>query len=221
MRILVFGDSNSWGYLDDGSGQRYHLRWPVSMARKLKLSIPQLELIEDCLPGRTTDLADPVMGEEFNGKAALLASLKAHQPLDYVLLMLGTNDFKKRFARTAENIGNAIDGLIGLAAKSGAGPDGWHAPTPPHIIVISPAILGNRANDPSWERCKEWEGGRAESLRLSGVLSEICVAKNVGFVDSNQIVESSSLDPIHWADKTHQHFGEFMADRMTSFFAVK
>ncbi|MBT6008566.1 MAG: arylesterase, partial [Rhodobacterales bacterium] len=27
-RILVYGDSNSWGYLDDGSGERFQDRWP-------------------------------------------------------------------------------------------------------------------------------------------------------------------------------------------------
>ena len=32
VRILVYGDSNSWGYLDDGEGHRAANRWPVEMA---------------------------------------------------------------------------------------------------------------------------------------------------------------------------------------------
>ena len=35
MRILIYGDSNSWGYLDDGSGTRHHGRWPVAMAKAM------------------------------------------------------------------------------------------------------------------------------------------------------------------------------------------
>ena len=60
MRILVYGDSNSWGYLDDGLVQRYDQRWPVTMAQHGKAA--GWELIEECLSGRTTDLPDPVMG---------------------------------------------------------------------------------------------------------------------------------------------------------------
>ena len=54
MRILVYGDSNSWGYLDDGSGQRYQNRWPVVMAGELAARGMPVELVEECLPGRTT-----------------------------------------------------------------------------------------------------------------------------------------------------------------------
>ena len=58
MRILVYGDSNSWGYLDDGSGQRYENRWPVVMAGELVARGMPVELVEECLPGRTTSADD-------------------------------------------------------------------------------------------------------------------------------------------------------------------
>ena len=54
MRILVYGDSNSWGYLDDGSGQRYENRWPVVMAGELAARGMPVEL---CLL-YTSDAAD-------------------------------------------------------------------------------------------------------------------------------------------------------------------
>ena len=44
MRILVYGDSNSWGYLDDGSGVRFAGRWPVSMASALTAAGQDVEL---------------------------------------------------------------------------------------------------------------------------------------------------------------------------------
>ncbi len=215
MRVLVFGDSNSWGYLDDGSGQRYEMRWPVVMKAQLQQHLSALELIEDCLPGRTTDLPDPVMGAEFNGKAALPASIKAHQPLDTLLIMLGTNDFKQRFARTEADIAHAIKGLITVAQHSGAGPDGWHADTPPNIAIICPPELGSRADDKSWERAEEWQGGRAKSSRLPQELAKICAEMKVGFIDSNQGAKSSSIDPIHWQAETHYEFGKFMAEKLS------
>ncbi len=35
MNIFVYGDSNSWGYLDDGTGFRYERRWPEVMKQYL------------------------------------------------------------------------------------------------------------------------------------------------------------------------------------------
>jgi len=33
-RILIYGDSNSWGYLDDGNGERFNidgqLKWQIT-----------------------------------------------------------------------------------------------------------------------------------------------------------------------------------------------
>ena len=34
-RILIYGDSNSWGYLDDGDGERFKRRWQIEMANQL------------------------------------------------------------------------------------------------------------------------------------------------------------------------------------------
>ena len=67
IRILIYGDSNSWGYLDDGLGTRFEGRWPVSMAAQLLTDGHDIELIEECLPGRTTNLDDPQEGAHFNG----------------------------------------------------------------------------------------------------------------------------------------------------------
>ena len=59
MNILVYGDSNSWGYLDDGTGLRAPERWPQVMARTLRSDVC---LSEACLPGRTTAIDDTEMG---------------------------------------------------------------------------------------------------------------------------------------------------------------
>ena len=95
MRILVYGDSNSWGYLDDGSGQRYENRWPVVMAGELAARGMPVELVEECLPGRTTstDDAESPNGDPalLNGTGPLAAILLSQQPLADIILLLGTN----------------------------------------------------------------------------------------------------------------------------------
>jgi len=102
-RILVYGDSNSWGVLDDGL-KRFDDRWPVVMSRQLG---SECELVEACLPGRTVDKDDAVMSslqpDIFNGRTHLPAVLLSCQPIDTVVVMLGTNDLKARFSSSAHS----------------------------------------------------------------------------------------------------------------------
>ena len=56
MRILVYGDINSWSYLDDGSGQSYAGPLPQQMVSKL-----DAEVIEECLLGRVRHGADALL----------------------------------------------------------------------------------------------------------------------------------------------------------------
>ena len=64
-----------------------------------------VELVEEALSGRTTDLDDfeidlpsvHLKGATLNGAKLLSAILSSHLPLDLVIIMLGTNDLKTRF----------------------------------------------------------------------------------------------------------------------------
>lgn len=44
----------------------------------------------------------------------LLPCLLSHEPLDLVILMLGTNNLKARFALAAENVERWISKLVGI-----------------------------------------------------------------------------------------------------------
>lgn len=214
MRILVYGDSNSWGYLDDGSGLRFADRWPVSMARRLTAAGQDVELIEECLPGRTTNVDDPQEGAWCNGLTPFEAILLSQQPLDRVLIMLGTNDLKRRFGRDASAVTAGLMALVSVALKTAAGSGGWHAEAPAEISVICPPRLGERADDPDWIRFDEWRGGRAVSADLPTAIAATAIATNIGFIDGNQFVESSDLDPIHWSAEAHVSFGAGIAGEL-------
>ena len=79
-----------------------------------------VELIEEALSGRTTDLDDHqidlpsahLRGATFNGAKLLPAIVASHLPLDLVIIMLGTNDLKARFKRSPQNIALAALGLV-------------------------------------------------------------------------------------------------------------
>src|SRR4051812_22477293 len=86
-RVLVFGDSNSWGYVprsDDLPSERYPKaqQWPFVLQAALGTGY---EVIVDALSGRTTDYPDlqlPRMtGAGLDGSASLPAVVGAHLPL--------------------------------------------------------------------------------------------------------------------------------------------
>ena len=219
MRILIYGDSNSWGYLDDGSGLRYGNRWPVVMRDALQQRGHAIELVEDCLPGRTTNTPDPQEGPQFDGALPLLPVVMAHQPLDHVMIMLGTNDLKARFNRDATDISDGLMHLVNIIQSSKAGPGGWAATNNPAITIICPPMLGDRADDPDWVRYDEWHGGFERSQLLPSVLASACASANVHFINGNLGAVSSTRDPIHWSAETHHQFGNFMAEQFASMVA--
>ena len=215
MRILVYGDSNSWGYLDDGSGRRHDGRWPVAMANSLTRHGLTIELIEECLPGRTSNVDDPEGPTSnpalLNGAVPLPAILLSQQPLDHILLMLGTNDMKARFDRDAAAITSGIMTLAGIIRAMPAGHGGWDGTSPAPLTVICPPRLGSRADDPDWVRYDEWRGGRATSTKLPAVLAAACETAGIAFINGNDHATSSALDPIHWTAATHDGFGDGIA----------
>src|SRR5271154_5896287 len=130
-RILVFGDSNSWGFAPCAANEttiRYDAstRWPTVMAARLGSAV---ELVEEALSGRTTDLDDfeidlpsaHLRGAVFNGAKLLPAILASHLPLDLVIIMLGTNDLKARFKRSPQKIATAAPGLAKLIEECEGG----------------------------------------------------------------------------------------------------
>jgi lysophospholipase L1-like esterase len=106
--VLCFGDSNTWGY-DPASGDRFppDVRWTGVMARSLG---DGYRVIEEGLNGRTTRWDDPIEDGR-NGLAYLAPCLESHSPLDMVLIMLGTNDLKRRFNLSASDIAESAGTL--------------------------------------------------------------------------------------------------------------
>ena len=218
MRILIYGDSNSWGLLDDGQGLRYENRWPEVMCKQLREALGKdITLIEESLPGRTTAYPDPQEGPEYNGLPFLKPALLSHAPLDMVLIMLGTNDMKARFNANANAIADNLITLAKIVRRAPVGNGPWRdAPTPP-VMVIAPANLGNRASDPLWNRYDEWRDG-ADKM---AILPEIITAKikahgdnGIYFADANDAVSPSERDPIHWHQDCHHNMGRYMAETL-------
>ncbi|MEM8844821.1 MAG: hypothetical protein AAGB35_07230, partial [Pseudomonadota bacterium] len=105
--ILVYGDSQSWGFVPGAADlkamhfQRYDFstRWP---GRLQQLMGEDCRIIEENLCGRTTIFDDPILPDR-NGLTYLPPCLLSHQPLDLVIIMLGSNDLKPHLGLKANN----------------------------------------------------------------------------------------------------------------------
>ena len=109
MNIVCFGDSNTHGY-NPANGGRFDkdTRWT---GRLQKLLGEEYYVIEEGLSGRTTVFNDPIH-EGLSGIDYIYPCLMTHEPIDLLIIMLGTNDTKERFGASAQVISIGLSRLI-------------------------------------------------------------------------------------------------------------
>ena len=113
--IVCFGDSNTHGYCADPAdcadhGDRFNEdeRWTCLLGKKLG---DKYLVIEEGLSGRTTVFEDP-LHECMSGVSVIYSTLMSHEPVDLLVIMLGTNDTKERFGANPAAIGIGLQRLI-------------------------------------------------------------------------------------------------------------
>jgi lysophospholipase L1-like esterase len=213
-RILVFGDSNSWGFMPRSNvdpTRRYDasVRWSGIMAAHLGAGF---EVLEEALSGRTTDLDDSqidlpsehLKGATLNGAKLLPGIVASHLPLDLVIIMLGTNDLKARFNREPVDIAQAAVGLAQLVEECKGGI--FTVYPAPRVLLIAPPPLGIKFHDP-----EQWNGSREKSLVLGAALKELAKAAELPCFDAGEVITTDGVDGIHLTVEAHRRLGEAVA----------
>jgi lysophospholipase L1-like esterase len=208
ISLLCYGDSNTWGSTP-GTGERYShdVRWPGVLQEELG---PQFHVIEEGLNGRTTVWDDPIEGHK-NGRAYLMPCLQSHQPLDLVILMLGTNDLKLRFSVSARDIAKGIGVLLKDIQYSGAGLNG----TAPPVLLIAPPPL-----KPLTDKAESFEGGEEKSTLLADYYAGIALEWAADFLDAGKVIESSAIDGLHFEPEAHRKLALEIAGIIRSRFPI-
>lgn len=208
--ILCYGDSNTHGTMpmpDLGAMGRFgrNVRWTGQLAALL----PDWQVIEEGLPGRTTVHDDPIEGAHRNGLTVLPAILESHRPIDVVILMLGTNDLKQRFSVNALDITLSLEKLVLAIRASGCGPDGA---APGVILVAPPPILEVQ------DLGVMFAGGQAKSHDLGPRLAALARALEVPFVDAGSLIGVSEIDGIHYDEPAMAALAQAFAQAVTDHF---
>jgi lysophospholipase L1-like esterase len=206
--ILCFGDSNTWGFPPD-CGARYdrQTRWPGVLQQALG---EDYYVIEEGLPGRNTVWDDPVEGGK-NGLKQLLPLIHSHMPLDLLIIMLGTNDFKNRFSVSPLDISWSIGRLVKAARDSGHPLLG----EAPEVLVLCPPPLADLSNSPF---AGILVGAEAKSRQLAAVLGSFCEDNQIRMFDAGNVVQTSPVDGVHWEPEEHRKLGVAVAGQVQAIF---
>ena len=162
--VLCFGDSNTYGAVPTLARVGRHRfapdrRWPGILRKQLGAG---WQVIEEGHPSRTTLRDDPIEGSHKNGLRGLPISLELHMPLDLVILMLGTNDLKLRFAASPSDIADSIEVIAKAVLSSETGPGG----SAPAVMIIAPPPM----QEVDW-LAEMFLGGAAE---VAGTRPAVC-----------------------------------------------
>jgi lysophospholipase L1-like esterase len=199
FEVLCYGDSNTWG-ADPTTGGRFSRddRWPGVLQKALG---DEYHVIEEGLGGRTTVWEDPIEGHK-HGKEYLIPCLATHSPLDLVIILLGTNDLKKRFSVSAQDIAFGAGVLVDTVNKSGSGRN-WKAPK---VLLLVPPPL-EKLTDLN----EMFEGGREKSQRFSEHFRNVAKIYGCELFDTSTVIKSSDIDGIHLEKEAHKQLGESVA----------
>ncbi len=209
--VLCFGDSNTYGAVPTLARVGRHRfapdrRWPGILRKLLGAG---WQVIEEGHPSRTTLRDDPIEGSHKNGLRGLPVSLESHMPLDLVILMLGTNDLKLRFAASPSDIADSIEVIAKSVLSSETGPGG----SAPAVMIIAPPPM----QEVDW-LAEMFLGGARKSLELGPRFAEVARRCGAAFLDAGTIVESSTVDGIHLESESHRALGGAVARVVESLF---
>jgi lysophospholipase L1-like esterase len=200
--VVCFGDSNTHGF-DASTGGRFprSVRWPGVMAAELA---GVADVVEEGLNGRTTIWDDPYLDGR-NGRAYLLPCLRSHAPVDVLVLMLGTNDLKSIFGRSAAEIAAGAGAMVDQALLSGTGPDGGR----PRVLLVAPPLLGGRtATSELWG----FGEARARSQQFAALYRTVAELRAVAFLDAGPVAAVDPADGVHLTAAGHAALGLAIAE---------
>ena len=202
--IVCLGDSNTHGYCADPAdcadgGNRFNEneRWTCLLQQLLG---QDYHVLEEGLSGRTTVFPDP-LHESMPALDVAYPILMSHEPVDLLIIMLGTNDTKDRLGMNAPCIALGMNRLIEKCKQVPCW--GSHAP---NILIICPPHIGEELQDPCMGyTCAE------KSRELNKYLEPVAKNQGCAYFDAQGVAEFNKVDFMHLSRKGHRQLAEKLA----------
>lgn len=171
IKILCYGDSNTWGLIPGTDHQRFSKeeRWPGILQRMLG---EKFEIIEEGLNSRTLVSVDKRKDREGrSGAEYLLPCLDTHDPIDLVVIMLGTNELKTEFYRNPKEVGEIFEEIF---VKKIISRKSVCRHTTPRLLIIAPPLITKE--NPTFI------GGKEKSEKLNDIYEDIAIRNECEFM---------------------------------------
>lgn len=186
MNIVLFGDSNTYGYSPEGL--RYENRYSNILKNYYDNKI---NIFEEGLVGRTTIYDDIRPNRKALDDIDII--LSKYNYIDLLIIMLGTNDYKKKNARNINDLKYGMESLLNKINKNRIN----------KILLISPILLSK--NIESLDNEFDYESYLL-SLKGSNVYQELAVNNNFEFLDAKNYATPGS-DGEHLTLEGHKNLG--------------
>ena len=132
----------------------------------------------------------------------------SHEPVDLLIIMLGTNDTKERFSANAAAIAAGMERLI----KKCKDTECWGAHKP-NILVVCPPPLGDGFHDEVMGKgCVE------KSKALPPFLKAVAERNGVHYLDAKDC-EFNSVDFTHLTRKGHTQLARLLSEEIPGWIA--
>lgn len=203
--ILCFGDSNTWGAMPYSEARLpLHVSWPGEIQNILG---GDYEIISEGLFGRTLVAEDA--GKPFKtGLTHLKAILMSHQPLDLLIIMLGTNDVKDRYHLTAGQIAAHLSQLVSYAKEILKDDES-------KILIICPPAVVVPENG---ELDSKIVSGLQKFKELPNLYKQVAADSRCFYLDANDYVSLSKTDGYHLDEAGHKDLAIAIAGEIKKIF---
>ena len=207
IRILCFGDSNTWGYISGSDHQRYGIgeRWTSILSELLG---NEYEVIEEGLSGRTLTSNDMRPGKEGkNGYEYLLPCLDTHDPVDLVVLMLGTNELRAVYNKSVKEIGEIFEKYFVeaiLNRKSEC------KESSSKLLIITPPIVNEDVGH--WGDNNKYIGASKKSKELNNIYKTIAEKYKCYFLSNEEL--ETGIDGIHLTKESHNKLANMLSNEI-------
>ena len=190
MKILCYGDSNTWGFSPvNGSRFPEDSRWPGVLQRCLGEGFT---VIEDGLNGRTLG-AFGMAGDPLNGSEHLLALLSTYESLDLLILFLGINDLfvdpQMSSAVLLEPLATIADAVRTVRQR-------------PAMLVMAPLPV-----NVGREYASYYHEQIERSFELVEAFEQFAARQRCHFLDPSQVISASRRDGVHIEAEEHIKLG--------------
>lgn len=198
-RILCYGDSNTWGTIPNTWNGRYdeNTRWTKLLVKKLGRNF---EIIEEGFRGRNTGFDDIVFPRgNRNGAITFPSCIVTHDPIDYCIIMLGTNDMKQEFNVTTQISAKNIEDNFIKFLKENLVVDLIKLPK---IIIVAPNLMKDKV--------EKFKGAQEKSKNFNKDYEEITKRNECWFIDNTGLCPGD--DGIHLTAESHAILARKLAD---------